>query len=70
VLLRSGDVFTSMQECRKFGVVVLMGHERVGLEHSFEALASVSSLVPNLGEVFEVASDLTFVPGQQDRFDA
>jgi hypothetical protein len=27
-LLRSGDVFTSMRKCRKFGAVVLVGSER------------------------------------------
>ena len=46
-----------------------MGDERVGLEHSFEPLASVARLVPDFGEMFEVAGDLTFVPGDQDRFD-
>ncbi len=37
----------SMQERREFGVVVpvgLVGIERVGLQHSFEPLASVASL--------------------------
>ncbi len=72
LLLRSGDLVVSMQERREFGVVVpvgLVGDERVGLQHSFEPLASVASLVPEFGEIFEVAGDLTFVPGEQDRFD-
>jgi len=34
VLLRSGDVFTSMQESREFCAVMLVGNERVRLEHS------------------------------------
>jgi hypothetical protein len=69
LLLRSGDVLTSMQECREFGAVVLVGNERVGLEHRFEPLASVAILVPDFVERFEVAGDLTFVAGDQDRFD-
>jgi hypothetical protein len=74
LLLRSGDVHTSMQECREFGAGVLMGkalmgNECVGLEHGFEPLSSVASLVSDFGEIFEVASDLPFVPGEQDRFD-
>ncbi|MEX0850237.1 MAG: hypothetical protein WD015_01925, partial [Gaiellaceae bacterium] len=55
VVLRSGDVLTSMQECREFGAVVLVLNQRVGLEHGFEPLAGVASLVPDLGEIFEVA---------------
>ena len=74
LLLRSDDVLTSMQECREFDAefdaVVLVGNERVSFEYSFESLASVASLVPDFGEMFEVAGDLTFVPGEQDRFDA
>ena len=49
--------------------VVLVGDERVGLEHSFESSASIAGLVADFGELFEVAGDLTFVPGGQDRFD-
>lgn len=70
MLLRSDDMFTSMQECREFGAVVLMGNERVGLEHRLESLASVAASVSDFGELFEVAGDLTFVPGGQDGFDA
>jgi len=69
VLLGSGDVLASMQECGEFGAVVLVVNERVGLEYSLQTLASVASLVAKLGELFEVAADLTFVPGDQDRFD-
>jgi len=46
VLLRPGDVLISMQECREFGGVALVLNECVGLEHGFEPLTSVSSLVP------------------------
>ena len=42
VLLRLGDMLTSMQECREFGSL---------------PLASVASLVSDLGKIFEVASD-------------
>jgi hypothetical protein len=69
VLLGSGDVLASMQECREFGAVVLIGDEREGLEHGLEPLASAASLVPKLGKLFEVDGDVTFVPGDQDRFD-
>jgi hypothetical protein len=43
LLLRWGDVLTSMQEWGEFGAVVLVGNERVGLQHSFEPLSSVAS---------------------------
>jgi len=33
-------------------------------------LASVASFVPDCGWTFEVAGNLTVVPGDQDRFDA
>ena len=74
LLLRSGDVHTSMQECSEFGAGVLMGkalvgEERVGLKHSFELLSSAYGLVSDFGEMFEVTGDLTFVPGEQNRFD-
>ena len=61
-----------MQVRREFGTGVpigLVGDEGVGLQHSFESLASVASLVPDFGEILEMGSDLTFVPGEQDRFD-
>lgn len=69
LLLGSGDVLTPMQECRELGAVALVGNERIGLQHSFEPLPNVASLVPDFGEMFEVACDLTFVPCDQDRFD-
>ncbi len=69
LLLRPGDVLLSMQECRQFGGVALVLNERVSLEHSFEPLGSVASLVSEFSEMFEVAGDVTFVPGDQDRFD-
>ncbi len=71
LLLRSGDVLTSMQECREFGAVVLavVADERVRLEHRFEPLASVARLVAEFGEMVEVTGDVTLVPGEQDRFD-
>lgn len=72
LVLRSGDPLVPMQERREFGVVVLAGlagDEGVGLEHRFESLAGVATLVPDFGEVVEVAGDLTFVPGTEDRCD-
>ena len=57
--MRSGDVLTSMQERRELGAVMLVGNERVG----------TARLGPDFGEMLEVAGDLTFVPGHQDRFD-
>jgi hypothetical protein len=39
-------------------------------DRDVESLARVASLVPNSGEIFEVASDLIVrARGQQDRFD-
>ena len=49
--------------------MVLVLNERVGLEHGREPLGGASRLVAELGELFEVAADLTFVPGDEDRFD-
>jgi hypothetical protein len=44
--LRSGDVLTSVQECREFGAVLaVVGDERIGLEHRLESLARVAGLV-------------------------
>ncbi len=62
-LLCPDDVFTSVEECRKFCVVMCLGNEREGLWHSHELLASVTSLVPNYGETLEVAVYLALVPG-------
>src|SRR5215216_3725479 len=69
VLLRSVSVLTSMQERREFAGVALVLDECVGLEHGFEPLPRVARLVPDFGEMFEVAADVTFVPGEQDSFD-
>jgi len=60
--LRSGDLPVSMQERREFGVVVpvrLVGDEGEGLQHGFESLAGVPSLVSDFGELVEMAG---FVP--------
>src|SRR5688572_9336248 len=45
LVLRSCDVFASMQECRERGAVVVMVNERVGVEHGFEPLSGVAGLV-------------------------
>ena len=71
LLPRLSDLLALVQKRHKFGVVAPVGvvdGKRVGLEHSFESLASVAGLVPDAGEMFEMAIDLTFVPGDQDRF--
>ena len=71
LLLRPVDVLTSMQERHEFGAVVfaVVVVEGIGLQHSFEPLGSAASLVPEFGEMFEVADEVAFVPGEQDRFD-
>ena len=69
MLLRSVGVLTSIQERREFAGVALVLDERVGLEHGFESLTRIPRLVPDLGEMFEVDADVTFVPGEQDSFD-
>ncbi len=61
-----------MQECREFfGAVVLavVADERVGPQHGLEPLAGVAGLVTEFDEMRKVAGDVTFVPGDQDRFD-
>jgi hypothetical protein len=68
-LSRFSDVLSAMQECRKLGPMVLVRRERIGHQHRFEALAGVTRLIPNLSEMCEVLGDLTFVPGNEDRFD-
>ena len=73
LLLCPGDLLVSMQECGELGVVVRVGFvrdERVCLEHGFESLGGAPSLVSDFREIFEMAGDLTFVPGKQDCFDA
>src|SRR5205823_9338305 len=64
LLVRSGDVLTSMQECRELGAVVLVGNERVGFEHGLEALGSRARPVADFSELFEMAGDLSLVPGE------
>ena len=64
--LGSGDVLTSMQKRRESSVMVpamLVGYERIGLEYSFESVAGLAGLISDLGEILEVGSRLTFVPG-------
>ena len=68
--LRSGDVLISMQQGLQFGGVTLVLNERVRLEHRFESLGRVPGPIAEFGETFEVASDVTLVPGDQDGFDA
>ena len=67
-LLRMSDVLVSMQKYFKFRGVALVSNERVGIEHSFEALAGAANSISERSEMFEVARDVTFVPRDQDRF--
>ncbi len=72
VPLGAGNMLVPMQECRKLAVtvaVVLMRNEREGLEDGFELPPRITGLVADLGEIFEVARDLAFVPGEQDGLD-
>jgi hypothetical protein len=46
VLLRTGDVLSPMEKNRELSAVVLMLDPCVGLEHRFEPLARVTTLVP------------------------
>jgi hypothetical protein len=69
LLLRAGDVLTSMQERREFGAVVPLSSERVGLEYSFESPMRVTCSIPDFGEMFKVAGYVAFVPGDRDGFD-
>ena len=76
-LVRLGDPLVLMKKRGDVGAVVLVVmvlaalsvNVCVGFEHRFEPLTSVTSLVPDVGEILEMASDLTVVPGQQDRLD-
>src|SRR6266511_179599 len=72
LLLGSGDLPVAMQERPQFGVAVavrLMRDERVSVQHRLESLARVAGVVSGFGELLEVAADLAFVPGEQDRLD-
>ena len=67
-----GDLLVSVKERREFAIVAAMGLARdqgITLEHSFQLLPRTARFIPNLCEIFEVADDLTFVPGEQDRLD-
>ena len=45
---------------RQFGVVALVGNERVGVKHGSDPLASGASLAAKFGEMFKVAVDVTY----------
>ena len=66
-----GDVLAAVHQRRQFGALrPLVGYLRVGSEDGFEPLAGAAvGLVPDLGEIFEVAGDVAVVPGDQDRLD-
>src|SRR5260370_18310235 len=68
VLLRAGKVLTPVHERREFGALrVFMHDDRVSLKHGCQPPASALGLVADVGELLEVAGDLAFMPGDQDR---
>lgn len=72
VVVGVGDVRALMQGQRDLGVVVavcLVADGGVGVEDDLESRSGVVVFVSYLGEHREVASDLAFVPGEEDRFD-
>lgn len=71
-LLGTGDSVVAVQERRELAVVMpmrLVGDEGIGLQHRVQPLAGRARSVPGVGKLVEVAGDLPFVPGEQDRFD-
>jgi hypothetical protein len=70
VLLSLDHVLGAVQERRHVIVVVLVAaQQRVGAEDGLEPLTGIGGLVPDVGEVVEVAGDLALVPGLQDGLD-
>src|SRR5262249_50900214 len=69
VLVSSCDVLTSLHQRREIDVLVLVANERVRLEHHPESLAWITSLLPERRELGEMAGNVPFMPGDQDRFD-
>jgi hypothetical protein len=67
--LRRCDVPAAMEGARHFAVVVLVLNERVGMEDSLQSLANIVLSVAELGEMFQVPTDLALVPSEKDRFD-
>jgi len=49
--LRPGDVLTSMQQCREFGPVGLVGDERVDAEHGFYGVDRLGGLIHEYAQV-------------------
>jgi len=68
LLLGAGDVGPSMQQRGQVAAVMFVDDQCIGLQHRLEPRASVTSPVPDLGELCEVAGDLALVPGEKDRF--
>jgi hypothetical protein len=69
VPLRSGDVLTAMQEGHEFGAVVLVRNECKGFEYRFEPFKGFAGSIADLGEMLDVAGDLSFMPCDHDRLD-
>lgn len=62
--------WVAVQYSSHLGIVVaVLGKARIGLKDRLEAFSCTSRPVPYLLQLLEVACDLSFVPGEQDRFD-
>ena len=57
-----------MKQRRELGAMMLVANERIGLEHRFEPLDRLASSISDFCQLFDVCSDVTLVPGDQDRF--
>jgi hypothetical protein len=64
--LGPGKVLAAMEKRREFAAVVLVGHEGVGFEHSFEPFCGVVLPVADFGEMGEVAGIVTDASPRSD----
>jgi hypothetical protein len=64
-----GEVLATVQERGKFGAVMPVVNERAGAEDGFQLPGRTTGLVPDAAKVVQMAGDLAFVPGDQDRLD-
>jgi len=67
--MRTGEMVSMVNECRKFGSVVLVANQCVALENGLEALTRVAALVTEFGKLPEMVGDLPLMPREQDRLD-
>jgi len=66
-LLRMSDVVTLVQQCSKFVTVVLVPDERVRRQDGMQSLDRTNPLSREFRELFQMSTDLAFVPRMQDR---